>query len=92
MRAGVRPGLQILWVCLWWTGRFDSDTLPPDFSDGPFDHKKASLENRWRGTRRGVGSRIAGRTLLSVASPPLGVHFVNVAKAALLTHQDRFRR
>ena len=29
MRAGVRPGLQILWVCLWWTGRFDSDTLPP---------------------------------------------------------------
>lgn len=30
MRAGVRPGLQILWVCLWWTGRFDSDTLPPE--------------------------------------------------------------
>ncbi len=29
MRAGVRPGLQIPWVCLWWTGRFDSDTLPP---------------------------------------------------------------
>ena len=29
MRAGVRPGLQILRVCLWWTGRFDSDTLPP---------------------------------------------------------------
>ncbi len=32
MRAGVRPGLQILWVCLWWTGRFDSDTLPPTLS------------------------------------------------------------
>jgi hypothetical protein len=30
MRAGVRPGLQILWVCLWRTGRFDSDTLPPN--------------------------------------------------------------
>ena len=29
MRAGVRPGLQILRVCLWWTGRSDSDTLPP---------------------------------------------------------------
>ena len=29
MRAGVRPGLQILRVCPWWTGRFDSDTLPP---------------------------------------------------------------
>ncbi len=29
MRAGVRPGLQILWVRLWWIGRFDSDTLPP---------------------------------------------------------------
>ena len=29
MRAGVRPGLQILRVYLWWTGRFDSDTLPP---------------------------------------------------------------
>jgi prevent-host-death family protein len=29
MRAGVRPGLQILWVRLRWTGRFDSDTLPP---------------------------------------------------------------
>jgi len=29
MRAGVRPGLQILWACLWWAGRFDSDTLPP---------------------------------------------------------------
>ncbi len=29
MRAGVRPGLQTLRVCLWWTGRFDSDTLPP---------------------------------------------------------------
>ena len=32
MRAGVRPGLQILRVCLWWTGRFDSDTLPPVYS------------------------------------------------------------
>ena len=29
MWAGVRPGLQILWVCFWWTGRFDSDSLPP---------------------------------------------------------------
>src|SRR5207249_3362654 len=29
MRAGVRQGLQILRVCLWWTGRFDSDSLPP---------------------------------------------------------------
>jgi len=29
MWAGVRPGLQILWICLWWIGRFDSDTLPP---------------------------------------------------------------
>src|SRR6516164_2618051 len=29
MRAGVRPGLQILWVRLRWTGRFDSDSLPP---------------------------------------------------------------
>ena len=32
MRAGVRPGLQILWVCLRWTGRFDSDSLPPGFA------------------------------------------------------------
>jgi hypothetical protein len=32
MRAGVRPGLQILWVCLRWTGRFDSDSLPPDIA------------------------------------------------------------
>jgi hypothetical protein len=32
MRAGVRPGLQILWVCLRWTGRFDSDSLPPDIT------------------------------------------------------------
>jgi len=32
MRAGVRPGLQILWVCLRWTGRFDSDSLPPSFT------------------------------------------------------------
>ncbi len=32
MRTGVRPGLQILRVCLWWTGRFDSDTLPPALS------------------------------------------------------------
>ena len=32
MRAGVRPGLQILRVCLWWTGRFDSDALPPTWS------------------------------------------------------------
>jgi len=29
MWAGVRPGLQILWIRLWWIGRFDSDTLPP---------------------------------------------------------------
>lgn len=29
MWAGVRLGLQILRVCLWWTGRFDSDSLPP---------------------------------------------------------------
>jgi len=29
MRAGVRPGLQILWACLRWAGRFDSDALPP---------------------------------------------------------------
>jgi len=34
MWAGVRPGLQILWICLWWIGRFDSDTLPPKF--GPY--------------------------------------------------------
>src|SRR5712692_5850960 len=31
MRAGVRLGLQSLWICLWWIGRFDSDTLPPVF-------------------------------------------------------------
>ena len=31
MWAGVRLGLQILRVCLWWTGRFDSDSLPPMF-------------------------------------------------------------
>jgi hypothetical protein len=30
MRAGVRPGLQILWILLSGIGRFDSDTLPPD--------------------------------------------------------------
>jgi hypothetical protein len=29
MWAGVRLGLQILRVCLWWAGRFDSDSLPP---------------------------------------------------------------
>lgn len=34
MRAGVRPGLQILWICLWWIGRFDSDTLPPSARSG----------------------------------------------------------
>jgi hypothetical protein len=34
MRAGVRPGLQILWVCLRWTGRFDSDSLPPEIGRG----------------------------------------------------------
>ena len=38
----------------------------------------------------GVGSRIAGRTLLSAASPPLGVHLVNVAQAAGLTHKTIF--
>ena len=29
MRAGVRPGLQILRACLWRADRFDSDALPP---------------------------------------------------------------
>ncbi len=29
MWAGVHPGLQILWACLWWADRFDSDALPP---------------------------------------------------------------
>ncbi len=29
MRAGVRPGLQILWSRLCRDGRFDSDSLPP---------------------------------------------------------------
>ena len=29
MRAGVRPGLQILRILLSGIGRFDSDTLPP---------------------------------------------------------------
>jgi len=30
MRAGVRPGLQILRILLSGIGRFDSDTLPPN--------------------------------------------------------------
>ena len=30
MRAGVRPGLQILWAFLWGADRFDSDALPPE--------------------------------------------------------------
>ena len=29
MRAGVRPGLQILWSRFYRDGRFDSDSLPP---------------------------------------------------------------
>src|SRR5579859_5434246 len=33
MWAGVRLGLQILRVLLWWTGRFDSDSLPPNIQD-----------------------------------------------------------
>lgn len=32
MWAGVHPGLQILWACLWWADRFDSDALPPNKS------------------------------------------------------------
>ena len=32
MRAGVRPGLQILRILLSGIGRFDSDTLPPNSS------------------------------------------------------------
>ena len=42
MWAGVRLGLQILRVCLWWTGRFDSDSLPQDFwrLDGGVARKK----------------------------------------------------
>ncbi len=44
MRAGVRPGLQILRVCLRWTGRFDSDTLPPELF--PMARKKSRKPKR----------------------------------------------
>jgi hypothetical protein len=32
MRAGVRPGLQILWSRFYRDGRFDSDSLPPEIA------------------------------------------------------------
>ena len=49
MRAGVRPGLQILWTRLWRAGRFDSDTLPPRRSAGGQTTSKRIPEQR--GTR-----------------------------------------
>jgi|GEM_PF-2381937 hypothetical protein len=58
MRAGVRPGLQILRVCLWWTGRFDSDTLPP---------KPSAIRGLWKTP---VASRENGAPLMSPRKPP----------------------
>jgi len=48
MRAGVRPGLQILRVCLWWTGRFDSDTLPPTSSPRALENQEMMLDESTR--------------------------------------------
>ena len=46
MRAGVRPGLQILWTLLCGVGRFDSDSLPPEFLPRILALKSQALRSR----------------------------------------------
>src|SRR5574337_1267719 len=51
MRAGVRPGLQTLRVLLCGTGRFDSDTLPPDCVHESFQAPQAETVPRRQGSQ-----------------------------------------
>lgn len=62
MRAGVRPGLQILWVPLCGTGRFDSDTLPPTIRMSPRRRGKPKAFQATKEVRR--------LARLRVGSPP----------------------
>lgn len=63
LRAGVRPGLQILRVCLWWTGRFDSDTLPP--KPFPMSPRKPRTLKPFRAAKE-----VKRQARLRVGSPP----------------------
>lgn len=67
MRAGVRPGLQILRVCLWLTGRFDSDTLPPDL---PFPGNHYPMARKGRAKAFDVTKEVKRRARKAIGTPP----------------------
>jgi len=67
MRAGVRPGLQILRVCLWWAGRFDSDTLPPSLYMGRRKRRKPKPFQAFKEVKRQARLRLG-------SPPPLQRH------------------
>jgi hypothetical protein len=66
MWAGVRPGLQILWVSLCGTGRFDSDSLPPSLSTGErFQAMSRRKPKPFRATKE-----VKRRARLTLGAPP----------------------